>query len=145
MVDAEGKVVSRNFYWLSTKPDVLDPAKAEWYFTPTKSLADLTALAALPAATVSATVVEPLKPTKTKPEPGFVVRVRNESDRPAFLVRLRLTEGKDGSDVKPLYWEDNYFELAPRESRDVRVSYPVREGRQPPTVAVDGWNVKSAE
>ncbi len=42
--DAGGKPVSSNFYWLSTKPDVLDWDKSTWYFTPTKSFSDLTAL-----------------------------------------------------------------------------------------------------
>ena len=40
-----GEVVSRNFYWLSTKPDVLDFAKTEWYYTPLSSTADLTGFA----------------------------------------------------------------------------------------------------
>jgi exo-1,4-beta-D-glucosaminidase len=142
LTGADGRVLSRNFYWLSTTPEVLDTAKAEWFWTPTKSLSDLTAVAELGAATVS---VHAEGATSAAQEPAVLVHVTNESDRPALLVRLRLLEGKGGAEIKPVYWEDNYFELAPRESKDVRVSYPVREVRQPPTVAVDGWNVKSAD
>ena len=40
--------VSRNFYWLSTKPETLDWDKSTWYHTPTKTFADFTALNQLP-------------------------------------------------------------------------------------------------
>jgi exo-1,4-beta-D-glucosaminidase len=141
MAGPEGTVVSRNFYWLSSKPDVLDHAKAAWFWTPTVSQADLTALAALPRATVS---VRAEGAPSAASEPAILVHVQNDSDHPALLVRLRLTEGKGGGDIKPVYWDDNYFELAPHESREVRVSYPAREIKQPPAVAVDGWNVITA-
>jgi exo-1,4-beta-D-glucosaminidase len=48
-----GEHVSSNFYWLSTREDVLQWDKAEWYYTPTKVHADLTALASLPKTTLS--------------------------------------------------------------------------------------------
>jgi len=34
--DPSGDLVSRNFYWLSTKPETLDWDKSTWYFTPTR-------------------------------------------------------------------------------------------------------------
>ncbi len=51
--------MSRNFYWLSTREDVLDWKKTKWYYTPTKVHADLTALAA--AAGHDARGFEPLR------------------------------------------------------------------------------------
>ena len=44
--DAAGKLMSENFYWLSTKAETLDKAKpgSDWYYTPTKQYADFTAL-----------------------------------------------------------------------------------------------------
>ena len=44
LVDPAGKALSSNFYWLSTKSDVLDEAKTTWFYTPQKSFADFTAL-----------------------------------------------------------------------------------------------------
>src|SRR4030095_6045513 len=49
--DAE---ISRNFYWLSTQPDVIDWKNTKWYYTPTTRHADLTALGTLPQTTVTA-------------------------------------------------------------------------------------------
>ena len=53
-----GEVVSRNFYWLSSKPDVLDFPKSDWYFTPLAAYADFTALQNLPKASVKASMSE---------------------------------------------------------------------------------------
>jgi exo-1,4-beta-D-glucosaminidase len=54
--DRGGRIVSTNFYWLSTKPSVLDSAKAQWYYTPVSRHADLTMLATLPKTTLRATM-----------------------------------------------------------------------------------------
>src|SRR5260370_7148915 len=54
--DSTGKLVSDNFYWLSTKPDVLDWAKrTDTVYTPQKEFGDLTGLNSLPIAKVSIT------------------------------------------------------------------------------------------
>ena len=47
-LEGSGKTASRNFYWLSAKPETLDWEKSDWYHTPTKSFADYTALNGLP-------------------------------------------------------------------------------------------------
>ena len=72
----------------------------------------------------------------------LTVTVKNPGETLAFLVRLKLTDGEGGKDVRPVFWEDNYFELAPGESRLIRVSYRTADLKGAPTVAVDGWNVK---
>ena len=53
LTDASSSVLSTNFYWLSTKPDVLDEAGTKWYYTPTARHADLTELSKLPATTLA--------------------------------------------------------------------------------------------
>jgi exo-1,4-beta-D-glucosaminidase len=55
LLSSTGQLVSRNFYWLSSKPDVLNFDKTEWYYTPQSDFADFTSLQTLPAATVKAT------------------------------------------------------------------------------------------
>jgi hypothetical protein len=56
LFSATGSLLSRNFYWLSSKPDELDYAKTEWYYTPQTSFADFSGLQDLPKATVHATL-----------------------------------------------------------------------------------------
>ena len=54
--DATGKLLSDNFYWLSTKPDVLDwAARSDTVYTPQKDFGDLTGLSGLPKARVTIT------------------------------------------------------------------------------------------
>src|SRR6266481_1980379 len=91
--DASGKLVSENFYWLSTKPDVLDWAKrSDTVYTPQKEFANLTGLDSLPQAKVAI--------TKTVQGSGanstFTVIAENKSGSVAFMVHPRLTRGKGG-------------------------------------------------
>jgi exo-1,4-beta-D-glucosaminidase len=141
LADAAGKRLSTNFYWLSTKPDVLDWDKTEFYYTPTKSFADLTALQGLPlvdlrvAATSEAGSVE---------ERITRVTVENPSTHLAFMVHLQINKGMNGEEVLPILWGDNYFSLLPGEKRGVTATYMANElAGAKPVVQVDGWNVKA--
>jgi exo-1,4-beta-D-glucosaminidase len=116
--DAAGGLRSRNFYWLSTSDDVLDWANTKWYYTPTKSHADLTALAKLPATTLTVSA----RPAPG-PEAASVVTVENTGKALAFQVRLKMVDARSGEERLPVFWDDNYFELFPGEKREVRVSH----------------------
>ena len=138
--DAAGKLVSDNFYWLSTKPDVLDWAgRKDTVYTPQKELADLTGLNGLPKAKVAI--------TKTIHASGrdssLTVMTKNLSPSVAFMVHLRLTRGKSGEDVTPIFWSDNYFSLLPGEKKTVTARFDLSslDGAAPELV-VDGWNVE---
>ena len=135
---ASGELLSRNFYWLSTRPDTLAFDKTEWYYTPLTSYADFTALQTLPQATVKAS----LKFHESGEEPSGHVAVENTSSTLAFLVRLRLLKGKDGAEILPVFWEDNYLCLLPGEKREVMVRVRKADlGNAKPTLRVDGFNV----
>lgn len=135
---ASGEVLSRNFYWLSTKPDVLDFAKTEWYYTPLSSTADFTALQSLPKANVKAV----LKRKESGEEWGAHIVLENTGTSIAFLTRLRLLKTKDGPEVLPVYWEDNYLSLLPGEKREVGVRVRKSDlGNAKPILAIDGYNV----
>jgi exo-1,4-beta-D-glucosaminidase len=139
--DSQGKVRSSNFYWLSTQPDVLDWDQSTWYHTPTKSYANLRALASLPAVDVKATA------SAEQRGQDCVARVQleNPSRNVAFSVHLRVLRaaGKPNeSEILPVLWEDNYFPLLPDEKRDVSATYRGSACAQP-AVAIDGWNVKA--
>ncbi len=138
--DAKGKLVSDNFYWLSSKLDTLDwEHKQDTVYTPQKEFADLTGLNSLPQVKLSVTAAA----TKNEQANGGLrVTVKNPSTSVAFMAHLRLTQGQGGADVVPVFWEENYFSLLPGESREVTVSYPIGalEGKAA-VVEVDGYNV----
>jgi len=135
----DGQLVSRNFYWLSTKLDVLNFDKTEWYYTPQTDFADFTALQSLPAATVKA-AWKPLAGNGHDDE--YQVTLRNAGAGLALLVHLRLVKGADKTDVLPIFWEDNYISLLPGERREVRVSVRKSDlSSVHPELVVDGFNV----
>ncbi len=136
---ASGQVRSSNFYWLSTKPDVLDDAKAKWYYTPCSSFADFTALQSLPEVQVKGTA------RFQTSRDGQVARitVENPSKTLAFMVRLQLVSGDQ--EILPVFWDDNYFSLLPGEKRVLSALYKPRAGAGKPKAVVSGWNVQRQE
>jgi len=139
--DAAGKTVSDNFYWLSAKPDTLDWAhKQDTVYTPQAEFGDLTGLNSLPQIKLQSNAVLEQKPASTV---GVAhVRVKNTSSSVAFQVRLRLANKKDGLDVVPVFWDDNYFSLLPGEERTISVTYDASELRGAlPELQIGGFNI----
>ena len=138
--DRDGKLVSDNFYWLSTKPDTLDWArKQDTVYTPQKDFGDLTGLNSLPPAKLRTTTASASNSRAPRRLLAMNVTVKNPGASIAFMVHLRLTKGKGGADVVPVFWEDNYFSLLPGEQRVVHVKYP--DPGQSAVLEVDGYNV----
>jgi exo-1,4-beta-D-glucosaminidase len=138
--DSGGKLVSENFYWLSTKQDVLDWEKrTDTVYTPQKEFADLTGLNHLPKAKVTITKTVHL----SGGDSTFTVAVENKGDSVAFMVHPRLVRGKGGDDVTPIFWSDNYFSLLPSEKTSVTAKFDSAslQGTSPELV-VEGWNVE---
>jgi exo-1,4-beta-D-glucosaminidase len=131
-------IVSRNFYWLSAKPDEVNLKSATWYYAPETSSADFTALAHLPKVRVEARAQFHARAAE-----GYgAVRLENASAHVALLVRLRVMRGGTGHEVLPVWWQDNYISLLPGERRTVEVRYRLADLRgAKPELAVDGWNV----
>jgi exo-1,4-beta-D-glucosaminidase len=136
---AGGETVSRNFYWLSTAPETLDWDRSTWYYTPTKTYADFTALDKLPAVDLGVSARSELRDGGSV----TIVTVTNPAKTLAFGVHLKVKKGADGEEVLPVLWEDNYFPLLPGESRQVTANYRAGAlGTAKPYVEVDGWNVR---
>jgi exo-1,4-beta-D-glucosaminidase len=133
--DAAGKLLSDNFYWLSTKADTLDWKKQQdTVYTPQAEFGDLTGLGTLPQVKLEASAASENGATQ--------VTVSNPTQAVAFMVHLRVTRGKGGEDVAPILWEDNYFSLLPGERRTVGAKFNegALEGKEA-AVVMDGWNV----
>jgi exo-1,4-beta-D-glucosaminidase len=140
LYDPDGNRVSSNFYWLSTQPDVYDWNASNAWQTPVTTHADLSALESLPAAEVTV--------ARTSEESGTDrvehVRVRNPSSQLAFFLRLTVVKSTDGSDIAPVYWEDNFFELMPGEEREISARFLTKLlGGAASRIRVEGWNVSA--
>ncbi len=137
LADASGKVISDNFYWLSTQPDILDWDQESWIYTPAKQLEDFTALQKLPRVALKASATAETNGDETV----LHITVRNLGRALAFQVHLRVTDSND-QDVLPVLLEDNYFPLFPGEERVVTVRFGSNLLAGPPTVVVEGWNAE---
>jgi exo-1,4-beta-D-glucosaminidase len=130
--DSTGKVLSDNFYWYSTTRDALG-GHCKWYFCPTKTYANLTALQTLPMVTVSH--------IDTVGTNSVTTMLTNSSTTLAFLIRLRVTSG--GNEVLPVFWSDNYITLLPGESRSETATFNAGTLPAGSIVQVDGFNVSA--
>jgi exo-1,4-beta-D-glucosaminidase len=157
-LESSGDLISRNFYWLSTKAETLDWERSDrdesgeyeistW--TPTKTFADYTALNSLPEVDLAVTAQSARGPA----ESSTTVTLHNPSSTLAFGIRLKVVRPLSGhvsryvlrdDEVLPTLWQDNYFSLLPGETRQISASYK-SEGldRTSPLVEVQGWNVKT--
>ncbi len=62
------------------------------------------------------------------------------------MVHPRLTRGKGGQDVVPVFWSDNYFSLLPGEKKSVTARFDGASlAGATPELVVDGWNVEIME
>ncbi|MEV6723832.1 sugar-binding domain-containing protein [Streptomyces xanthochromogenes] len=143
LTDGSGREVSRNVYWLSTRPDILDYAHTDWFHTPTTSYADLRGLSAMPRTKVRATDVSTTAAGGTS---TTTVTVRNtgSGSAPALLTDVHLVDRK-GTPVLPVRWSDNQVTLWPGESATLTATYRTTDLHgAAPRLRVSGWNVPTA-
>jgi exo-1,4-beta-D-glucosaminidase len=125
--DASGKQVSSNFYWLSSNGD---------------EKADFTDLSKLPQTDINVTA-SAMQQEGNKCR--LTVTIENPGTGLAFAVNPKILRLTSKEPVLPVYWEDNYISLLPKEKRILKVEFDLKnlEGEKP-LLKVDGWNVKSA-
>jgi len=137
----KGQLVDANFYCLSAKPETLDEENSTWYVTPIKDFADLTALNDLKPVTLKVKSNFSKDGTSTK----FTVELGNPSPDLALMVEIRVARDATGETVLPIFLDDNYVTLLPRETRKISGLFATDDlGGEQPVVKVRGWNVKEA-
>jgi hypothetical protein len=121
--DANGLLLSQNFYWRSPKPE------------------DLMALNQLPKVTVdtkSSVLSDGQKTVVT-------LELQNNNKSVALMIFLTLRNARDGQRILPAYTSDNYLSLLPGEKRSVSIECPHSLAGIPLQVTVDGWNVNPSQ
>jgi exo-1,4-beta-D-glucosaminidase len=134
-----GAAATRNVYWLSTDPDVLDPSTTTWHSTGVSCFADLKGLDWLRSARVraraGATEVD------GELEISLVLDHDDPSGTPAVGLHASLWAGRDP--VAPVRWDDNDVTLFSRQSATLtgRLRLPGDPGGQPLSVRLEGFNL----
>jgi exo-1,4-beta-D-glucosaminidase len=134
-----GEEVEQNFYWLSTKKDIPDFPKTEWFYTPIKQYADFRDLMQIPVTTLTSDY----RISNGDGEQVMEVLITNSGTNIAFFIELQLIGEKSREVVLPVFWEDNYISLQPGESRTLKVRYSTANlQKDHAALVVSGWNVK---
>ncbi|MWA04117.1 beta-mannosidase [Actinomadura sp. LD22] len=144
-----GATVSRNVYWLSTKPDAVD-----WKNTLGKGsgatfrpdgYADLTGLRTLPRAAVRATAAT----RRDGADLVTTVTITATGTAPTVFTRADVRRGAPGGrplpgddQVLPIRWNDNDVTLWPGQSQTLTARYRASDLRGAvPVVSLAGWNL----
>jgi hypothetical protein len=123
--DAQGKLVSSNFYWRA-------PAGGPETFLDLNRMAPVTL-----EAEVKQRVVEGRR--------VITVTLHNPTRNIALLAHLQLRHGHTGERVLPVFASDNYFSLVGNETRTITLDASAGDFRgEDAEVVVDGWNVSVA-
>ena len=139
LLNAAGESLSSNFYWISTKPAEFDWNKTDYRYTPVSSYPDLTELNRLARVRLEASAA---RGSWTEGQ-SVLVQLHNPAPHLAFQVRVGIREADKDSEILPVFWDDNYFELMPAETRTVTAKYPAPGIRgKHLELAVTGWNVE---
>ena len=143
------EILTKNTYWLSTTPDILNWTNSTFYTTGCSSYSDFSLLEQLKPVdlVVNSTTNESVSkdserlPLGTDKELVTEVTITNPSDRIAFMVYAKIVRSSDNEMVLPILWDDNYFTLLPGESQVIKATYN-RESLNggEPTVEVQVWN-----
>ena len=113
--DDKGSEITTNEYFIPAGKDVYDWSRTTWVNTP---IIQYTSYAMLDN---MCTKTDKLEVSMT--DGGYQVTVSNPTDKVVFMVCLKAKDQK-GQLICPVFWSDNYFNLAPGDSRTVTCQMP---------------------
>ena len=135
------KEVANNFYWLSTKADVLDyefEFESWYYHTPSKQFADFTLLNTMPKAELKSSLAE----NKLSNYTEYTISLENTTNNIAFFIELQLIDKENGELILPTIMSDNYVSLIANEKRDITVRVDNKYiGTKQVDLRVKGYNL----
>ena len=136
LMDGSGKPVTDNVYWQSQWPDDVGSPQNDVAFDSVQaSWADMTALNHLSPAPLDVTA----RRSSDDGDNGVVVRLHNWTSRVAFFERAEILSTKDGDEILPIQYDDNYVTVFPGESVTIRGVVPPG-GPAASWVRVAGYN-----
>jgi exo-1,4-beta-D-glucosaminidase len=122
LLGAGGDVISENVYWQSQRnDDVGDPSDDFAFQANQASWADMSALNYMPRV--------PLDVTATRTTNGagqniVDIRLRNATNQVAFFERAEVTATRDGDEILPIEYSDNYVTVFPGETVELEAVVP---------------------
>jgi len=140
LFNASGARVVENAYWQSTRLDDLGSASNENGFSLSQaSWADFTALNKMPKAQLQISA----KFLRSTEKQEVVISLHNPSLQIAFFERASITDGKEGDEILPIIYSDNYVTVFPGETAHIMSTYrSSRTVKSDPWLSVEGYNTE---
>jgi len=133
LLDAHGKLLIENVYWQSQKDDDVGEHDSAFGLEPA-SWADMTSLNTLPRVPLELSAKHSLPAGENR----VTIRLHNSSEHIAFFERAVITDAKDGDELLPIEYDNNYVTIFPGETVEIRSVLP--QSAKARWVRLDGYN-----
>ena len=135
LFDDAGKLIVDNTYWQSQKDDDLGARSHDQVMTLRQDKwADMTALNTMPPVAVVISATQ----TKIGKESHVTIRLHNPSGHIAFFERATISAKRDGDEILPILYDDNYITVFPGETAEIHGT--IWKGGKPRWVKLEGYN-----
>ena len=135
LFDGSGRLLVNNVYWQSQKDDDLGARSHDQVMTLRQDKwADMTALNSMPPVAVETSA----KQIKAGNESHVTIRLRNPSQHIAFFERATILAKRDGDEILPIEYDDNYVTLYPGETAEIHGT--IWNDTKPHWVKLEGYN-----
>jgi exo-1,4-beta-D-glucosaminidase len=133
LLAGDGKVLTENVYWQSQKDDDVGEHDSAFGLQPA-SWADMTPLNTMPQVRLELSA----KHSSSAAEDHIAMRLHNLSGHIAFFERAVITSAKDGDELLPIEYDNNYVTVFPGESVEIRGVLP--QSAKAAWVRLDGYD-----
>jgi exo-1,4-beta-D-glucosaminidase len=124
-----------NTYWKSQKDDDVGPKKNDYYTSlQQEKWSDMTALNTMPVAKLEIEAQQ----KKNGEESYVAIRMHNPSVHIGFFERVTVSATKDGNEILPIEYTDNYVTVFPGET--IEIHGTIRKKIAAEWVRVEGYN-----
>jgi exo-1,4-beta-D-glucosaminidase len=136
LFDSAGRLLTENVYWQSTRDDDLgSPANDKAFDLEQEQWADMTALNSMQPVHLTLTA----SGKATGSETAITIQLHNPTQSIAFFERAEVTESRDGDEILPIEYDDNYVTVFPEETVTIRGQVQEQNGKAA-WVRVAGYN-----
>ena len=122
LLDPSGRVIGENVYWQSQRNDDVGDPDRDFAFDANQAVwADMTPLNSLPKVALG---VSARGSVNGSGQQTVDITLTNPTNRIAFFERAELTATRDGDELLPIEYDDNYVTVFPGESETIRGVVP---------------------
>ncbi len=136
LFDNAGNVLAENVYWQSQQRDDVGDPKNDYAFELKQARwADMTALNYMTQVPLDVSAQR----NSAAGENHVVIRLHNATRRVGFFERAEIMSTRDGDEILPVSYDDNYVTVFPGETVELRGVIPA-PGKSANWVRVSGYN-----